>query len=114
MKGINSINKNKDFSFIYRTGTSIVTPILVIYYRKNKLSANRVGITATKKIGNAVIRNRCRRIIRQAYLNLSPSIKKGYDFVFVARGKTAYKKSTNIEKEMLSAFKNKGIIKEDI
>jgi ribonuclease P protein component len=64
---------------------------------KNRLnSENRMGITVTKKIGKAVCRNRCKRVIRAAYRLLEPQLPSGWDFIFVARGKTADIKSTDL------------------
>ena len=71
-----------------------------------------MGITTSKKIGNAVERNRCRRIIRAAFRELSPMINGGYDFVFVARTRTVKMKSTDIKKIMLQHFKKSGVIKQ--
>ncbi len=71
-----------------------------------------MGITTSKKIGNAVERNRCRRIIRAAFYEVSPLISGGYDFVFVARTKTIKLKSTDIKRIMLQHLKKAGVIKQ--
>ena len=63
----NKINNNKTFSFLYRKGKCIVSKHIVIYVRKNNKPFNNLGITAGKKVGNAVMRNRAKRIIRAAY-----------------------------------------------
>ena len=47
------INKNKDFLYLYRRGSSLVSKYAVIYTRKNGRPYNRLGITAGKKVGNA-------------------------------------------------------------
>lgn len=69
-------------------GKSRVHRLLVTYVLKNRLGVNRVGFTATKKIGKACRRNRARRVIREAYRTLEPQLRQGYDIVFVARGAT--------------------------
>ena len=51
-----------------------------------------MGITTGKKIGNAVKRNRARRIIREAVRALLPEMRSGFDIILVARGKTPYLK----------------------
>ena len=58
-----------------------------------------------KKVGNAVLRNRSRRIIREAFRILAPKVKKGTDLIFVARTKTAYVKSTELLLEMEKQLK---------
>ncbi len=66
----------------------MVHPCLVLYYARNRLGINRLGITTSKKIGKAVARNRARRLIREAYRTFEPVAKTGWDFVFVARSRT--------------------------
>lgn len=83
------LNQNKDFRSLYYRGKSQVSPFLVMYVRKNRFGFNRIGITSGKKIGGAVERNRCRRLIREAYRLLSPEIVGSWDIVFVARTRTA-------------------------
>ena len=82
-----TLTQNKDFRTLYYHGRSQVHPLLVTYARKNKLGYCRIGITTGKKLGKAVQRNRCRRLIREAYRTLSPAPKGGWDIVFVARGR---------------------------
>ena len=66
MEKINSLTRNSDFRRAYTKGKSVVTPLVVVYLTRNRVKARRVGITTSKKIGNAVQRNRARRIIRAA------------------------------------------------
>lgn len=54
------LHTNKDFRTLYYRGKSQVHPGLVTYVRRNRLGIPRAGITASKKLGNAVQRNRCR------------------------------------------------------
>ena len=78
---------------------------------KNRAGVCRVGITTGKKIGNAVERNRSRRIIRAALQSVfnSGCIKGNWDFVFVARTRTKFKKSTQLEHIMLDMLKELSI-----
>lgn len=87
--------ENKDFRTLYYRGKSQVHPALVCYVRKNRLGIPRVGITTGKKLGGAVQRNRCRRVIREAFRPLLPQVG-GVDIVFVARTRTLQYKSTEL------------------
>ena len=87
--------ENKDFRTLYYRGKSQVHPALVTYVRKNRLGVPRVGITTGKKLGKAVQRNRCRRVIREAFRPLLPRVG-GVDIVFVARTRTLNYKSTQL------------------
>lgn len=97
-----TLKENWAFSRAYKRGKSFVSGGLVTYVVKNNTNNLQIGITTSKKIGKAVQRNRCRRIIRAAFYEIQNEIKQGYDIVFVARAKTPYLKSTDI----LSAMKN--------
>ncbi len=106
-----TLKENRDFRRLYSRGKSYVSPPLVTYVMKNRLQNVRIGITASKKTGKAVQRNRSRRIIMAAYRQLMPQIKDGYDFIFVARGKTPYLKSTDILRCMKKQLKQAGVLK---
>lgn len=90
------LNSNRDFLSLYKKGRCIVSRNVVIYFRKNGLSYNRLGITAGKKVGNAVRRNRAKRIIRQAYRENEILFPVGIDLVIVARASAAEVKSDTV------------------
>lgn len=104
------LNQNKDFRTLYYRGKSAVHPLLVTYVRKGREKTSRVGITTGKKVGKAVQRNRCRRIIREAYRQLMPQIKGNYDIVFVARTKTAESNTAEIKAVMEEQFRELGLL----
>lgn len=79
------LNDNKDFLTLYKKGRYFASKYSVIYVRINGRSFNRLGITAGKKVGNAVQRNRAKRLIRQAYRNVEIDLPIGIDLVIVAR-----------------------------
>lgn len=101
------IKENKEFSRAYHRGRFVSGKFLTVYYLPNKLPYNRIGITTGKKIGNAVIRNRARRIIRAAYRINETAFPIGYDMIFVARSDISDKKTCDIE-----AFIKTRLIKE--
>ena len=107
-----TIKENRDFRRIYSRGKSYVSTTLVTYVFKNhKTNDVRVGITTSKKIGKAVQRNRARRVIMAAYREIYPQINEGYDFIFVARGKTPFLKSTDVLRCMEKQLKKAGVLK---
>jgi len=110
-KNYESIRENREFQLLFRKAESYVTHGFVCYYLKRRQSnshvngievspCNRLGIVASKKVGNAVKRNRAKRVIREAFRIAEAQLRKKtdnrYDFVFVARGKTPCLKSTEI------------------
>lgn len=108
---ITSITSNRDFQRIYRRGRSCVSPGLVTYAVKNKNNNLRIGITTSKKVGKAVSRNRSRRLIRAAFSHLAVDTAQPYDIIFVARTKTSYLKSYEVERYMREHLTNLGILK---
>ena len=105
-----TLKRNCDFRRIYARGKSAVSPALVVYFMRNHTGKNRVGFTTSKKIGNAVTRNRARRILKEGLRRVMPDINTGYDFVLVARNKTKYLKSTDISAALTTLLKDKGLI----
>ena len=107
------LNRNTDFRRLYRRGSSYANPALVIYFLKNRAGICRIGITSSKRIGNAVQRNKSRRLIRAAFREVYSEYEEylqGYDFIFVARVRTRYKKCTELAEIMLRQLKKAGII----
>ena len=106
-----SVKKNREFQYLFKKGKSIVNSAFVCYFRPSKRRVNRLGIVTSKKIGNAVKRSRARRVIREAFRLLEPELRQRFqqrwDFVFVARGKTPYLKSTKIYSIMRSLILEK-------
>lgn len=107
-----AIKTNKDFRTAYYRGKSQVHPALVTYARRNRQKVTRIGITTGKKLGTAVQRNRCRRVIREAYRGLQAAVPPGWDLVFVARGRTLSAKSTDLQKIMEKHLKKTGVLPE--
>ena len=79
------LNDNKDFLALYKKGRYAASKYSVIYVRPNGRPFNRLGITAGKKVGNAVCRNRAKRLIRLAYRTAEAELPVGMDIVIVAR-----------------------------
>lgn len=100
-----------DFRRLYHRGKSFADPVLVTYVMKNRTGICRIGITTSKKIGNAVSRNRARRIIRAAYSLLEEKIEGNYDFVFVARSRTCCVKMQSVAAAMEKQLKKAGVIR---
>ncbi len=88
MKPAVTLKKNHEFRRLYQKGASAVAGSMVLYCRKNRLGHNRLGITVSVKLGNAVKRNRARRRLREVYRLNSPQLRAGWDIVLVARGRT--------------------------
>lgn len=105
-----TLKENKDFRRLYYRGKSDASSCLVTYVMKSRLGRTRVGITSGKKIGNAVKRNRARRLIRAAFTEYEDRLNGDYDIVFVARTKTAQVKMQEVQKQMEDQLKKLGAL----
>ncbi|MCX7715474.1 MAG: ribonuclease P protein component [Clostridia bacterium] len=100
MKDTQALNLNRDFKRLYARGKNCAGGYVAIYFMKNRLNYNRLGITAGKSIGNAVLRNRAKRLIRESYRLLEDRLKKGYDIVIVSRGRAVGKTYFQISRDV--------------
>lgn len=105
-----TLKENKDFRRLYYRGKSEASSCLVTYALKNKLGESRVGITSGKKIGNAVKRNRARRVIRAAFSEFEGRLNGNYDIVFVARTRTTFVKMQEVREQMQQHLRSLGVI----
>ncbi len=92
-----ALKDNKAFNRAFRSGRFCVSPFLTAYYLPNELGQNRVGISVSKKIGNAVCRNRAKRIIRAAYRLSEVGFPVGFDIIFAVRPAIVGLRSQDIE-----------------
>ena len=95
------LKKDSDFRKVYKHGKSFASRYLVMYILNNKSEHSRIGISVSKKVGKAIIRNKVRRRIKEAYrLNIDENVKIGYDIVFIARVAIKDAEYKDIEKSM--------------
>ena len=79
------LTQNHEFRRLYSKGASVVTPFMVVYCRHRGSGTNRLGITVSAKIGNAVTRNKIRRRLKEIYRLSESRLRPGFDIVVVAR-----------------------------
>lgn len=108
-----TIRKQDEFNRVYRHGRSKGSRFVVVIYNRNGLDYTRAAFVASKKVGNSVIRNRARRLMRPAYHNIKERIMPGYDIVFVARNTIVDASEIDVEKAMFGAVRAAGLFKTD-
>ncbi len=118
MKYTDSIKSNTEFKRMYYKSKYKIGFLTVIYLKKNREKTASLGITVSKKVGNAVVRNRVRRIILAAYRELEKAEDyRGLTIVVVARKSCCKAKMCDVLKEMkrnldiLKSVKTKNVFK---
>ena len=111
MKYSTSLKLNHDFRRLYHT-SGFADGYLVLYARKNRTQENRVGITVSKKLGKAHVRNRTRRRLREVYRLNEASFRPGWDIVVVARSKAVDAEFSQLTRSYLALAKKAGILRQ--
>ncbi len=83
MRGMKSLKNRDDFKHVYEKGITRLDKFLVIRAVENNLDISRFGFSINKKLGNAVIRNRIKRLLKESTRLLK--IKSGFDIIYIAR-----------------------------
>lgn len=108
-----SLKQNHLFRRLYRKGGSAANRFLVLYLRRNGSGGNRVGITVSAKLGNAVVRNRLRRRLREIYRLHESSFRRGFDLVVVGRSAAVDAGYGKLEQSYLALAAKLGLLRED-
>lgn len=107
MKYSTSLKLNHIFRRLYHT-SGVADGLLVLYARKNRTDGNRVGVTVSKKLGKAHVRNRTRRRIREVYRLNEEKFQPGWDIVVVARTKAVEAPFEKLTASYLTLAKKQG------
>ena len=112
MKRPDIIRRKSDFDAVYHKGKSIGSRPAVVLYKKNASGHKRAAFVASKKVGNAVARNRARRLLKESYRELKEKLPEGFDYVFIARKYCAEKttKQADVKKSIEAAMKKAGLL----
>ncbi|MRH44406.1 ribonuclease P protein component [Aquibacillus halophilus] len=113
MKKDYRLKKNEEFQLVFNKGQSFANRQLVLYFiKKSQQHHFRFGLSVSKKVGNAVVRNQIKRYIRQAFSELEGQIANNYDFVVIARKPTKDMDYHQMKKSLIHVlYKSKLITK---
>ena len=81
------LSRSRDFDSVYRRGRSVSTRFLVLYWfpRDDGGDEPRLGLAVPRATGKAVVRNRVKRQLREAWRAILPNVGAGNDYVLIAR-----------------------------
>ena len=103
------LRHTSDVRRVYDEGHSWAHALLVLIARPNGLDLSRVGVTASRKLGGAVARNRAKRLMREAARCLYPQFGTGWDVILIARKRILEAKEPQVEQALASLLKRAGL-----
>ena len=86
------LSRSKDFDAVYRQGRSVSTRYLTLHWFPREDDATgepRLGLAVPKAVGNAVVRNRIKRQLRETWREVADTVPRGRDYVLAARSGVA-------------------------
>lgn len=114
MKKQYRIKKNVEFQKVFKHGKNVANRQFVIYFLKKEGQANfRIGLSVSKQIGNAVTRNRVKRLIRESFHQLKDDLPKSYDFVVIARKPSAQMTFNHVKTSLIHVLKLAKVLPRD-
>jgi ribonuclease P protein component len=100
-----------EFQRGYQKGKKYWNRCFVMYVVWNSLNQTRLGITATKKLGGSVKRNRIKRLIRESFRLSKHQIRQGYDIIVVGRSEAIDMKCQQAQSSLLQLLRQAHVLK---
>jgi len=98
------IRKTRNYQNVQSKGKRWRSNDFIVLYIKTNLEQSRVGITVSKKVGNAVRRNRVKRMIREGVRKEYSLLNKSWDLVIIARSTAFFSSTEKIQNQVQSVF----------
>jgi ribonuclease P protein component len=98
------VRKRREYELVQEGGRRATTPHFVfLQYARGEAGDARLGVVASRKVGTAVVRNRCKRLVREAFRKTKDLWKPGIDLVVIVRRSLVPMKLDQVEAEWRSA-----------
>ena len=114
MKKINVVKENKDFAKIINSGKKYWNDVFSIYYDKNNHERYRFGISVSKKIGNAVIRNKIKRQLRMIVDKYKNIYSNDTDYIIIVKRNYINLSFSEVEKKYMELIERVTRTKENL
>lgn len=106
------IKQGRDFSRVRQEGQRLVCGCLIANWRKLPMDAiPRLGVVTSGKLGNAIIRNRARRLLREAFRVHQHNLTQPVDMVLIARASIKGMLFAEVEKDFLTTLRKAGLLR---
>ncbi len=103
-RAFRSIRKTWEYQRVKEVGCKLNTPHFVLLFADNSLNVSRLGITVSRKVGNAVERNKVKRYIREYFRNNRLFLRQSCDYSVIAKRGAAQLSSSEIYKQLDTVF----------
>ncbi|MFC2007746.1 ribonuclease P protein component [Chloroflexota bacterium] len=111
VRGEQYLTKSEQYRLVYYKGKTWVSGLVVIKALTNGLSFSRCGFSVSRRVGNAVVRNRVKRLLRE--ISRLTAMQPGWDMVFIARSPAAGASYVDLEKSIRSLLHKALLLAED-
>ena len=108
MRGEQYLTKTAQYGLVYNKGSSWVSDLVVVKALPNGLNLSRYGFSVSRRLGNAVVRNRVKRLLREI-LRQTP-LHPGWDIIFIARSPAARANYVSMEKSVKGLLLRAGLL----
>lgn len=114
MKNTLMVKSSREFTRTIKRGKSSSDNYILIFIYPNHLKTNKIGISIGKKVGNSVVRNKVKRLIKENYRLIEEDLKTGYDIIFIPREACKDADFWNIKKSILKSLKKLDILCKEV
>lgn len=106
------IKQGRDFLRVRQGGERVVKGCLIANWLRLPVEArSRLGVVVSKKVGNAVVRSRAKRLLRESYRQHQHELTQPLDLVLVARPSIAEKDFVTVERDLIATLRQAGLLK---
>jgi len=105
------IRKHNIYQLLFRKGRRIALPHFVIYYIIRESDSSRLGTTVSRKVGNAVVRNHCKRQLKEFFRCIRHLLNPSLDLSILARPGAAQLTSLQVRQELLDGLKSVSLVR---
>jgi len=112
MNELMRLRKNEEFQLVFKQGKSFANRQFVVYVLKNaERKYSRLGLSVSKKMGNAVMRNRIKRLIKEIFRELGDRLEAGNDYIVISRKPVRTMEYSDMKDSLEHVLKKAGVLK---
>jgi ribonuclease P protein component len=108
MRGREYLTKSEQYALVYNKGSSWTSDLVVMKALPNGLTFSRYGFSVSRRVGEAVVRNRVKRRLRE--ILRSAPLEPGWDIMFIARPRVASASFASVEKSVQGLLLQAGLL----